>query len=83
MPNTRSARTEFAVMEPKIIKTEEQYLAYLAEVERLAAEDPPAGTADGDRLELLAKLVEDYEKERFRFERPAPVGAILQSKLLN
>ena len=64
-------------MEPKIIKTEEQYLAYLTEVERLAAEDPPPGTGDGDRLELLAKLVEDYEKERFPFERPDPVSAIL------
>lgn len=64
-------------MEPKIIKTEEQYRAYLAEVERLVAEDPPPGTADGDRPELLAKLVEDYEKERFQFERPDPISAIV------
>ena len=64
-------------MEPKIIKTEEQYRAYLVEVERLAADDPPAGTADGDRLELLAKLVEDYEKKRFQFERPDAISAIL------
>lgn len=64
-------------MEPRIIKTENQYRAYLAEVERLAAEDPVPGTPDGDRLELLAKLVEDYEKERFKFDRPNPVDAIL------
>lgn len=64
-------------MEPRIIKTEAQYRAYRAEVERLAVEDPVPGTPDGDRLELLAKLVEDYEKERFRFARPDPVGAIL------
>jgi HTH-type transcriptional regulator/antitoxin HigA len=64
-------------MEPRIIKTEEQYRTALAEVERLAAEDPVAGSADGDRLELLAKLVEDYEKERYRFARPDPVEAIL------
>ena len=64
-------------MEPRIIKTEEQYRAALAEVERLAAEDPVAGSADGDRLELLAKLVEEYEKERYRFARPDPVEAIL------
>lgn len=63
-------------LEPKIIKTEEQYRAYRAEVERLAAGDPALGTLDGDRLELLAKLVEDYEKERFRFDRPDPVEAI-------
>lgn len=65
------------MIEPKIIKTGEQYGAYLAEVERLAADDPAPGTPEGDRLELLAKLVEDYEKERFKFERPDPVDAIL------
>jgi HTH-type transcriptional regulator/antitoxin HigA len=65
------------MIEPKIIKTENQYRAYLAEVERLAADDPAPGTPGGDRLELLAKLVEDYEKERFKFERPDPVDAIL------
>jgi HTH-type transcriptional regulator / antitoxin HigA len=64
-------------MEPRIIKTEAQYRAALAVVERLAAEDPVAGSADGDRLELLAKLVEDYEKERYRFAHPDPVEAIL------
>ena len=63
-------------IEPKIIKTKEQYQTYLAEVDRLAADDPAPGTPDGDRLELLAKLVEDYEKERFKFKRPDPVAAI-------
>ena len=64
-------------IEPKIIKTEDQYRAYLVEVDRLAADDPAPGTSDGDRLELLAKLVEDYEKECFQFRRPDPVDAIL------
>lgn len=63
-------------MEPRIIKTETEYRAFVAEVERLAADDPVPGTANGDRLELLAKLVEDYEKERFKFARPDPVEAI-------
>lgn len=64
-------------MEPRIIKTEKQYRAYLEEVARLAAADPSPGSTEGDRLELLAKLVEDYEKERFKFERPDPIEAIL------
>lgn len=64
------------MLEPKIIKTDDQYRAYLAEVDRLAADDPAPGTPNGDRLELLAKLVEDYEKERFRFKRPDPIDAI-------
>jgi HTH-type transcriptional regulator/antitoxin HigA len=63
-------------IEPKIIKTEAQYQAYLAEVDRLATHDPAPGTPNGDRLELLAKLVEDYEKERFKFKRPDPIAAI-------
>lgn len=64
-------------IEPRIIKTEEQYRGYLTEVERLATEDPVPGTPDGDRLEPLAKLVEDYEKARFQFDRPDPGEAIL------
>ena len=63
-------------IEPKIIKTETQYQAFLTEVDRLATDDPASGTPDGDRLELLAKLVEDYEKERFKFKRPDPIAAI-------
>ena len=63
-------------IEPKIIKTEAQYRTYLAEVDRLAADDPASGTPAGDRLELLAKLVEDYEKERYKFKRPDPIAAI-------
>jgi HTH-type transcriptional regulator/antitoxin HigA len=64
------------MLEPKIIKTEDQYRTYLAEVDRLASDDPLPGTPDGDRLELIAKLVDDYEKERFRFNRPDPIEAI-------
>src|SRR6266496_3866056 len=63
-------------MEPKIIKTDAEHRAYLAEVERLAVEDPVPGSSEGDRLELLAKLVEDYEKDRYRFARPDPISAI-------
>jgi HTH-type transcriptional regulator / antitoxin HigA len=64
-------------MEPRIIKTEEQHRRFLAEVETLAAEDPDPESPAGARLELLAKLVEDYEKSRFPFEKPDPIDAIL------
>lgn len=63
-------------MQPKIIKTDADHKAFLAEVERLATEDPLPGTLQGDRLELLAKLVEDYEKERHPFDPPDPISAI-------
>lgn len=64
-------------MEPRIIKTEEHYRTFLSEVEKLAADDPAPDSPEGSRLELLAKLVEDYEKSRFVFEKPDPVDAIL------
>ena len=64
-------------MEPRIIKTDEQHRRYLAEIEKLAARDPKLESAEGGRLELLAKLVEDYEKARFMFRKPDPVDAIL------
>jgi len=63
-------------IEPKIIKTEAEYRTYLSEVEQLATHDPVPGTPEGDRLELLAKLVEDYEFERFKFAKPDPIEAI-------
>lgn len=46
----------------KVIKTEAEYQAALSELERLMASPPPAGTPEADRLELLAVLLEDYEK---------------------
>ena len=63
-------------MNPRIIKSEQQHREALAEVERLAADDPAMGSAEGDRLELFAKLVEDYEKQKFSFARPDPLSAI-------
>jgi HTH-type transcriptional regulator / antitoxin HigA len=64
-------------MEPRIIKSEEQHRQALHEVERLAAREPDVDSVEGARLELFAKLVDDYEKERYPFARPDPVAAIL------
>jgi HTH-type transcriptional regulator / antitoxin HigA len=64
-------------MEIRIIKTKQQYRRYLKEVERLVALDPDPRSPEGGRLELLAKLVEDYEKEHFKFRKPDPVEALL------
>ncbi|MGD9691149.1 MAG: type II toxin-antitoxin system HigA family antitoxin [Steroidobacteraceae bacterium] len=64
-------------MEPRIIKTEEHYRYFRREVEKLAVLDPDPESAQGVRLELLAKLVEDYETVRFAFAKPDPIDAIL------
>jgi len=64
-------------MELRIIKSEEQHRRYLEEARRLARADPAPESGDGARLELLAKLIDDYERERFRFRKPDPIEAIL------
>ncbi|MEO8459950.1 MAG: ImmA/IrrE family metallo-endopeptidase [Dokdonella sp.] len=64
-------------MDIRIIKTDEQYRKALAEVGRLAEKDPVLESPDGTRLELLAKLVDDYERDRFLFNKPDPVDAII------
>ena len=64
-------------MQPRIIKDEQQYRDCLTEVGRLAAVDPVIDSEDGVRLELLAKLVEDYERARINIPRPDPIDAIL------
>lgn len=60
----------------RIIKTEDDYKASLAEVARLAAIDPLPGSRDGDRLELLGLLIEDYEGKISQIAMPSPVEAI-------
>lgn len=64
-------------MEPRVIKTDSEHRTYLSEVERLVHLDPPADSPNGERLELLALLVERYEQRRFPFDKPEPIEAIL------
>jgi HTH-type transcriptional regulator/antitoxin HigA len=61
-------------MQLKPIKSEADYEAALKEIERLwGAEE---GSADGDRLEILATLVEAYEENHFPMDLPDPIEAI-------
>ena len=61
-------------MQLKPIKSEADYEAALLEIERLwGAEE---GSADGDRLEILATLVEAYEENHFPMDLPDPIEAI-------
>jgi HTH-type transcriptional regulator/antitoxin HigA len=58
----------------KPIKTEFDHAAALREIERLWGADE--GTAGGDRLEVLATLVEAYEQAHFPIDAPDPIEAI-------
>lgn len=63
-------------MGPRLIKSAEQHAEALAEVVRLMAEQPIPESAAADRLELMAKLIEDYEKEKFPIDPPDALSAI-------
>lgn len=62
-------------MELKPIRTEAEYRAALAEVERLF--DTPEDTAEADRLEVLALLVENYEAAHYPMDAPDPIAYLL------
>ncbi|MBF0629260.1 MAG: transcriptional regulator [Magnetococcales bacterium] len=61
-------------MEIQLIKTEHDYDAALAEVERLMDADPD--TPEGDRLDILATLIAAYEDRHHAIDLPDPIDAI-------
>lgn len=60
--------------ELKPIRTEADYEAALAEVERLWG--AKSGTPEGDRLDVLATLIDAYEAKHYPMDPPDPVEAI-------
>ena len=73
----RNAADNWKAMDIRIIKSEDHYRKALEEIAHLAEKDPARESGEGARLELLAKLVEDYEKEKFVFNHPDPIDAII------
>lgn len=65
---------EVETVDIKPIKTDADYQKVLKEIEKLmlAAPDSP----DGERLDVLATLVEAYESKHYPLEMPDPVEAI-------
>ncbi len=61
-------------MNVKPIKSKRDYEWALREVDRLM--DAKSGTPEGDRLDVLATLIDAYEQRRFPIEAPDPVEAI-------
>jgi len=60
--------------EVKPIRTRRDYEAALKEVERLWG--AKAKTRDGDRLDVLATLIDAYEAEQYPMDPPDPIEAI-------
>jgi HTH-type transcriptional regulator/antitoxin HigA len=60
--------------EVKPVRTKRDYEAALKEVERLWG--AKSGTRDGDRLDVLATLIDAYETEHYPMDPPDPIEAI-------
>jgi len=63
-----------AATEIRPIRTKRDHEAALKEVERLWG--AKAGTPEGDRLDVLATLIEAYEAEHYPMDPPDPIEAI-------
>jgi len=61
-------------MNIKLIKTEEDYRIALSRLEVVF--DAPIGTLESDEADVLALLVDEYEKQHYSIEAPDPIEAI-------
>lgn len=60
----------------KVIKTEQDYQEALKLVEGLIGRDPDPESSEGEQLNLLSTLIQDYESKAFPATLPNPVEAI-------
>ena len=60
-------------MVTRLIRTEEDYEAAMNRIDEIF--HSPAGTPEGDELDLLVRLVEVYEAERYPIQPPDPIAA--------
>jgi HTH-type transcriptional regulator / antitoxin HigA len=56
------------------IRTEAEYDEALEDIERYFETEPKPGTAEADRFDLLALVVEDYERKRWPINPPEPAA---------
>ncbi len=61
-------------MNIKPIKTESDYRLTLQMLDNLF--DAPIGTPESDEADLLALMIDEYEKEHYPIEAPDPIEAI-------
>jgi HTH-type transcriptional regulator / antitoxin HigA len=61
---------------PHLLRNRYEYDAAIQEVEALLSRDPERGSAEFERLEFLAVLIEEYEDEAFPIDHPSPQVAV-------
>lgn len=66
-------------MAKKVIRplhNEAEYEAAVDEIEGYFEQEPKRGTSEADRFDLLALVIEDYERKRWPIDPPDAVDAI-------
>jgi hypothetical protein len=58
------------------VRTEAEYDVALEEIERYFESEPKPGTPEADRFDLLALIIEDYERKRWPIDPPETIDAI-------
>jgi HTH-type transcriptional regulator / antitoxin HigA len=58
------------------LRSEGDYDVALEEIERYFEKEPSPGTPEADRFDLLALIIEDYERKRWPIEPPDAIDAI-------
>lgn len=58
------------------LRSESDYDVALEEIERYFENEPKPGTPEGDRFDLLALVIEDYERKHWPIDPPDAVDAI-------
>ena len=70
LETTEHAKYEVAIMDIKPIRTEKDYDAALKAIEDAWGAEP--GSAEADRLEVMALLVKQYEEQHHPIPPPDP-----------
>ena len=70
----KTTRAQAIIRRP--LRSEADYDAALAAIERHFDRPPKPGTPAADRFDLLALVIEDYERKRWPIDPPNPVDAI-------
>jgi HTH-type transcriptional regulator/antitoxin HigA len=56
------------------LRNEREYEAALDEIERHFEREPRRGTGEADRFDLLALVIEDYERRHWPIDPPPSAG---------
>jgi HTH-type transcriptional regulator/antitoxin HigA len=63
-------------MDIRPLRTDADYDAALREIGKYFEDQPKPGTPEGDRFDLLALVIGDYEDKHYPIDAPEPITAI-------